>query len=305
MCGRVREEGSLSRANGREKWPGGVVWLWNDRRLRMNGVAQTIDARQCRHRAPGGAEPSVAIAINYGATAVVWLGVSIWFLSWSRARGDWLSSLAFLDGIGFIVLTAAILQRRLCRLFEQLEVSRRELAVSEERLRVAVTAAGMVTWEIELVATNCPLLWSHGARAIFGREPEAYPEDREKYDAGILPGDRVLIDTALKRAIVEDLPFDCEYRLSHPDGTTHWHAAHGRVVRDNKGRPVRLTGVSMDCTDRKQATAAPAESDRILGPLTTPGSPEPAVRQAGGVPPPHPENGSCGKCPDEVKKAGL
>ncbi len=184
----------------------------------------------------GWREPSVAIVINYGAMTAVWLGASIWLLSWSHTCGAWLSSLAFVDGIGFIVVTTAILQRRLCRLFEQLEVSRREPAVSEERFRVAVTAGGMVAWEIDLAAPGRPLLWSHGASAVFGKEPESYPEDREKYDEGIDLGDRVLIDSALNRTVGEDRPFDCEYRFSHPDGTKHWHAAYGRVVRDSKGR---------------------------------------------------------------------
>jgi two-component sensor histidine kinase len=44
-----------------------------------------------------------------------------------------------------------------------------------------------------------------------------------------------------------------------PDGDIRWLLAHGRVVRDDNGRPVRALGTALDITDRKQA-----EADNLL-----------------------------------------
>jgi PAS domain S-box-containing protein len=44
--------------------------------------------------------------------------------------------------------------------------------------------------------------------------------------------------------------FDVEYRTIWPDGTLHWVLVRGRVARD---APLRMSGVSLDMTERKRA----------------------------------------------------
>ena len=44
-----------------------------------------------------------------------------------------------------------------------------------------------------------------------------------------------------------------EYRIARNGGTLRWISARGRVEFDASGRPVRMRGVSIDVTERKQA----------------------------------------------------
>ncbi len=37
-----------------------------------------------------------------------------------------------------------------------------------------------------------------------------------------------------------------------PDGSTHWLVGRFQVLRDAAGKPLRLTGVNLDITDRKR-----------------------------------------------------
>jgi PAS domain S-box-containing protein len=45
------------------------------------------------------------------------------------------------------------------------------------------------------------------------------------------------------------------------DGSLRWTATRGTVVRDQHGTPLRVIGVDMDVTERKQAEAELRESE--------------------------------------------
>ncbi len=60
-------------------------------------------------------------------------------------------------------------------------------------------------------------------------------------------------DSAVSRALEGSVDLQVEYRMTGPDGTTRWIAAHGQVERAISGKPLQLRGVSMDITERKQA----------------------------------------------------
>ncbi len=69
-----------------------------------------------------------------------------------------------------------------------------------------------------------------------------------------------------QRALREGVPHDVEYRIVAPDGTVRWCEGKGRVeYRD--GTPVRMTGVCMMVTRRKEAElarlAAAEEASRL------------------------------------------
>ena len=47
-----------------------------------------------------------------------------------------------------------------------------------------------------------------------------------------------------------------EYRMVHPDGGVRWMASRGRPGFDPSGKAARLTGISLDITERKQSEEA-------------------------------------------------
>ena len=60
---------------------------------------------------------------------------------------------------------------------------------------------------------------------------------------------------SLRRAIDDGTPHDVEYRVVAPDGTERWVEGKGRVEHEG-GRPVRMSGVCMIVTPRKEAEHA-------------------------------------------------
>lgn len=132
-----------------------------------------------------------------------------------------------------------------------------DLAESRKRLEVALDAAELGTWEVDLagsVVTACPRTCAmfdfESARPLIsdwvGR---LHPEDRERVSAN------------LREALAGTSRYDAEYRTIARDGTEHWVLAKATAVEDAGGRPVRLVGVAQDITERKRAESALRESE--------------------------------------------
>ena len=47
-------------------------------------------------------------------------------------------------------------------------------------------------------------------------------------------------------------PFDHEYRVTHPDGSTRWIWDRGFPIRDDAGRLTHYAGVAQDITERRR-----------------------------------------------------
>src|SRR5262245_48138834 len=99
--------------------------------------------------------------------------------------------------------------------------ARLSMSESEDRLRVALDAAGMgvVQWE---PATG-RLAYDGHIRGVFGRDAESLPETMEGLLALVHPDDRSRIETQVRAAIkapaAQGGTFDAELRIVQPDGS--------------------------------------------------------------------------------------
>ncbi len=122
------------------------------------------------------------------------------------------------------------------------------LQLSEERLRMAVSASALGTWHWDIV--NDRLIWSDHCRAMFGLTADIVLS----YDVflrALHPEDREPADLAVRRALKEKTGYETEYRTVWPDGSSHWITAKGRGFYDAAGRAVRMEGTTLDITERK------------------------------------------------------
>ncbi len=124
---------------------------------------------------------------------------------------------------------------------------------SEERLRFALDAALMGTWDWDLTANT--VRWSENLERIHGLPAGMFDGTFASYEREIHPEDRERVLDSARRAIAEGVPHDVEYRIVAPDGTVRWVEGKGRVEYEG-GRPVHMTGVCMMVTRRKEAEAA-------------------------------------------------
>ncbi len=124
------------------------------------------------------------------------------------------------------------------------------LRQSEERLRIALDAARLGAWQLDLATRqlDCTSI----CKTNFGLPPGA----AFSYDAllaAIHPDDRAAMLAAVERALVEREAYRAEYRVFWPDGSLHWILASGRAHYDESGAPRSMVGVTLDITERKRA----------------------------------------------------
>lgn len=134
------------------------------------------------------------------------------------------------------------------------KVATEHLAVTDARLRLAVEAANIGTWDHYLHTDKVE--WSDKAREIFGF-PGGQPSF-EWFYSRINSEDRMRVSEKLKSATDAAIraEYDADYRFTRPDGSIRWIQAKGKCFFDGDGpmaRPVRTAGVVFDVTERKQA----------------------------------------------------
>lgn len=129
------------------------------------------------------------------------------------------------------------------------------VAESDERVRIAVDAAGMGTWDYYPEPNQTK--WSRRSREIFGLAPDeelnlqgflqrVHPEDRARVAAKV--------KEAKDPAIASE--YDAEYRIVLPDGAIRWVIARGKCFFAGSGasrKATRFSGVVLDITERKEA----------------------------------------------------
>ena len=124
---------------------------------------------------------------------------------------------------------------------------------SEEHLRFALDAAAMATWDLQVVSQV--MTWSGLFERIHGFDSGSLDNSFERYAQTIHDEDRERVLASIRWAIDGGKPYDIEYRVVGADGAVRWVESKGRVEYED-GRPVRVTGVSMAVTRRKEAEFA-------------------------------------------------
>jgi PAS domain S-box-containing protein len=141
---------------------------------------------------------------------------------------------------------------------EQIRALETALRRSEEKLRVALAAAQLGTWERDLVTGEFTA--SDICRANLGLPRDA-PLTFEMLQAMRHPDDLARVSQALARSIETGEDYDVEYRVVRPDGSIGHLIARGHAVHEN-GRAVRMVGVTLDVTDRERDRKALLELER-------------------------------------------
>ena len=121
---------------------------------------------------------------------------------------------------------------------------------SKQRIDLAVRGARIGLWSRELVRNDVWL--SDVAMRILGFGPNEKFE-RANVLARIHEEDRALLDLSTAGAIAGDGTFKVEYRLTLPQGGMRWIESHAQVDFNESRQPVRINGVVLDITERKEA----------------------------------------------------
>jgi len=136
------------------------------------------------------------------------------------------------------------------QLARQLQASETELRETQERMELAANAAELGMWMWDIVRDE---VWiTDKGRALFGFAP-LEKIDFNRFRNRLHPEDRESVLQAVEKSLRTGAEYESEYRAVLPDGQVRWIAGRGQVEFNGDGQPVRMRGVAVDITKRKQA----------------------------------------------------
>lgn len=133
----------------------------------------------------------------------------------------------------------------------ELESSTAKLRESEQRRSMAIAAGKMGSWDWDWISGDW--MWDEGQYRIFGVSAESFEVNPANVQALLHPDD---VDQ-LRKAIAEfnkgTRSYETEFRIVRPDGEVRWCVGTAAATVDESGRVVRVSGVTVDITERKRA----------------------------------------------------
>jgi two-component system, LuxR family, sensor kinase FixL len=136
------------------------------------------------------------------------------------------------------------------QLARQLQASETELRETQERMELAANAAELGMWMWDIVRDE---VWiTDKGRALLGFAP-LEKIDFNRFRNRLHLEDRESVLQAVEKSLRTGAEYESEYRAVLPDGQVRWIAGRGQVEFNGDGQPVRMRGVAVDITKRKQA----------------------------------------------------
>jgi PAS domain S-box-containing protein len=140
--------------------------------------------------------------------------------------------------------------------------AQRALTQSREQLQLAIDGSGIGLWD----------WWVQDGRSVYNErwagmlgytlaEMEEFGPDF--WESRCHPDDLPAVHAAIERHFHGQAPtYECEYRMRHKSGEWVWILGRGKMVeRDSEGRPLRMTGIHVEITARKQLEARLREGE--------------------------------------------
>ncbi|MGA9140356.1 MAG: PAS domain-containing protein [Methanocella sp.] len=123
------------------------------------------------------------------------------------------------------------------------------LRESQKRLSLAqqVARIGTFEWNIQTGVNK----WTPELEAMYGLPRGGFPGTEEAWEQLVYTEDRPETLRRVNEAI-EKGGFEGEWRVIWPDGTVHWLYGRAFVFKDETGKPLKLIGINIDITGRKQ-----------------------------------------------------
>ncbi len=133
----------------------------------------------------------------------------------------------------------------------ELEESHARLLESEQRRSLAIAAGKMGSWDWDWV--NGDWMWDEGQYQIFGLDPRTFVVDPSNVQMLLHPDDTDELRKAIGQFTNGSKSYEGEFRIIRPNGEVRWCAGTAAASTDKAGRVVRVSGVTVDITERKQA----------------------------------------------------
>jgi CheY-like chemotaxis protein len=145
----------------------------------------------------------------------------------------------------------AELEQRVAERTAALEASNTRLLESEQRRSLALAAGSMGSWDWDVASGK--IEWDAGQHAIYGVKPGEFNITPEHFKVLIIPEDWEGLQVGMQSLLTDGHPHQGEFRVRRPNGEVRWCTSAAAATLDGAGKVVRISGVTMDITDRKEA----------------------------------------------------
>ena len=143
------------------------------------------------------------------------------------------------------------LERHVAERTAELEASNMRLVQSEQGRSLALVAGQMGSWEWDIAANRGS--WDEGQYRIFGVEPENFQISTGNIRNLLHPDDWEPLRQVVQRMAKGERTQQVEFRVRRPNGELRWCTGTAAASVDAAGNVVRISGVTIDVTERKEA----------------------------------------------------
>ncbi len=128
-----------------------------------------------------------------------------------------------------------------------------EIMESRHILEDAEATAHLGSWQWDIPTNR--VTWSDETYRIFGLAQGSITVDYDSYLSRVHPEDQARVDGEVKKAYATGADFEFEHRIMRPDGSVRWALSQGHVQKGPDGKPLRMTGIVLDITERRASEA--------------------------------------------------
>lgn len=133
---------------------------------------------------------------------------------------------------------------------------------NEARLKLALEAGHMGTWDWNILTNE--VKWSDNLEVIHGMPPGSFGGNFNEFLEIVHSQDRDWVSQVINQAVATGVDYEIEFRILWADGSTHWIAGKGKTFCSSTGQAVRMIGLGMDITERKQAEETLRRNNALL-----------------------------------------
>ncbi|MFC1626230.1 PAS domain S-box protein [Pseudomonadota bacterium] len=142
-------------------------------------------------------------------------------------------------------------------------VKQDNIALNEERLRLALKVADQAWFDVNVQTGEIHV--SPEYAGLIGFEPEHFESSLQNWMEHLHPDDRDGVMAAFQSCLASGSPVTMEYRRQTKSGDWAWMRSIGEVVEwDDAKQPVRMIGVHMLISDKKQAEETVEASKHLI-----------------------------------------
>jgi PAS domain S-box-containing protein len=143
-----------------------------------------------------------------------------------------------------------------------------EQALREQRtlLAEAQKVAGLGSWEWD--PDTGRVSWSSELYRILGVQPQDLPPSFENYLERVHPEDRQQSGAMVARALMDSRSFSMLERIVRPGGEVRYLRSQGEVVRNERGKPIKILVACVDITEQRHSESALRQAAQDLHGLT-------------------------------------